>query len=107
MPFLKEPKFESKKIRQAAKGQTCTLNVPGVCRQDKSTVVLCHLSTRRKGTGNKSPDLVAVDGCNRCHDWLDGRAFRGIAEQERDTIILKALKETLMRRINQNLITLP
>lgn len=107
MPFLKENTFESKKIRDAARGQTCTLNVPGVCRQERETVVLCHLPTRRKGMGNKSPDLVAVDACHRCHDWLDGRNHRGVAEPEREGIILNALKNTLIRRINQNLIQLP
>lgn len=102
--YFKESNATSKKYQQAAKGQTCTLHVPGVCKGNRKTVVLCHLESRKKGWGNKSPDFLGVDACNRCHDWLDRRRFKGIMEEERDTIILNALKETLMRRNNQGIL---
>lgn len=64
-------------IRKAARGQDCTLRLPG-CNWNPATTVLCHDNrlSSGKGMGLKAPDSAAVFGCSSCHDMLDGRAPR-------------------------------
>jgi len=65
-------------IRRAARGQDCTLSLPGVCNFDPTTTVLCHSNflADGKGMGLKAPDTAAAFGCCACHDVLDGRRPR-------------------------------
>jgi hypothetical protein len=61
-------------IRKSAKGEECTLRIPGVCNGDNSTVVWCHSNNIRdgKGMGLKSRDEEGCYGCSSCHAWIDG-----------------------------------
>lgn len=61
----------SSKLRASARGQTCTLAIPGICNHDRATVVLCHAPSEFKGLGNKSHDFHAAFGCSQCHETLD------------------------------------
>jgi len=65
-------------IRKAARGQDCTLKIPGVCNGNPETVVLCHSNqlSDGKGMGLKAPDTEGCFGCSSCHDVLDGRKPR-------------------------------
>jgi hypothetical protein len=65
-------------IRKSAKGQECTIRLPGVCNYDISTTVLCHSNelAAGKGMGLKAPDTNAAYGCSACHNVVDGRAPR-------------------------------
>lgn len=65
-------------IRRAARGQDCTITLPGVCNRDPATSVLCHSNELAdgKGMGLKAPDTAAAIGCSACHDVLDGRRPR-------------------------------
>lgn len=65
-------------IRKAARGQDCTLRLPGICNYDPATTVLCHSNelSDGKGMGYKAPDTEACFGCSACHDVLDGRTPR-------------------------------
>lgn len=62
-------------IRRSARGEACTMLIPGICNGDTSTTVLCHSNrlADRKGMGLKAPDTAACYGCSSCHDVLDGR----------------------------------
>lgn len=64
--------------RKAARGQDCTLLIPGACNHDPATSVLCHSPylADGRGMGLKSPDSIAAIGCSCCHDVLDGRRPR-------------------------------
>lgn len=62
--------MKSKKIRESARNEDCTLRVSSQC-QDGETVVFCHLNTPFKGVAIKSPDLFGVYGCYHCHVLLD------------------------------------
>lgn len=75
---MKPKGHKSTPIRRAAKGQECTLQIPGVCNFDPDTVVLCHSNqlSDGKGMGLKAPDTEACFGCSCCHDVLDGRRPR-------------------------------
>ena len=92
-------KIVSKKIRASARGENCTIRYPG-CRNDRETVVLCHLNSKWKGTGNKSPDLFGVYACHYCHGHLDH-------EFVEDYDKLRALQETQMRLYKKGLIIVP
>lgn len=89
----------SKKLRDSARGQDCTLRLPG-CRHNPEYTVLCHLPVGMRGVGMKSPDLFAVFGCDHCHAVIDGRA-RGEFDQ---SDLLRALAETQMRWVDMGLL---
>lgn len=62
--------------RRAARGQDCTLRLPGVCNFTPETITLCHSNQLVNGKGLKAPDTVAAFGCSSCHDVLAGRRPR-------------------------------
>lgn len=61
--------------RRAAKGQPCTLRLPGCYPgPENEQVQLCHLRMfDGGGTGMKPHDSEAVFACTHCHDLIDGR----------------------------------
>ena len=65
-------RWQSKKYRDAARGQDCKIMLPG-CRNEVDTVVLAHRPG--SGTGTKNADHDACDCCAYCHDLLDRRRF--------------------------------
>ncbi len=65
--------IHSKKIRDAARNQPCTLQIVGVCNGDWSTTVLAHLPDESHGIARKSDDLSACFACDSCHSVIDGR----------------------------------
>ncbi|ATI65623.1 DUF1364 domain-containing protein [Edwardsiella tarda] len=90
--------FRSRAWRESARGQGCTLQIPGICNGDPQTVVLCHLASPMHGMGYKSDDFWAVYGCSACHDVLDGRAPYDWRPGEREEVMLAALYWTLRGR---------
>lgn len=72
---LKSTRPKMTPIRRSARGEACTLLIPGICNGDTSTTVLCHSNRLEdgKGLGLKAPDTEACYGCSACHDVLDGR----------------------------------
>ena len=59
------------KIRKSAKGEECTVRIPGVCCHNNDTVVLAHIGGG--GMGMKQPDCEAAYCCSTCHDAIDFR----------------------------------
>ena len=75
-PAAAQPKSRPQRnahLRAMAQGMPCLLQVPGVCTQDRATVVCCHsnLSIHGKALGRKADDQYSVWGCAACHQWLD------------------------------------
>ncbi|MCW6608452.1 DUF1364 domain-containing protein [Yersinia ruckeri] len=91
----KSPAFRSKALRDSARGQCCTLQIPGICNGNPETTVLCHLPSSTHGMGYKSDDYWAVFGCSDCHDVLDGRVPYEWQPGELEEAILLALHATL------------
>ena len=60
------------KIRKSAKGEDCTLRIPGICNFNPETVVLCHAPYPGR-YGSRKDDWWAAYGCSNCHDAVDGR----------------------------------
>ena len=106
-PMLaKNPVIKSKKLTSFAKGKPCTIRIPGVCESRRNTTVACHLNSNYKGTGNKSPDLLTVIGCSKCHAWIDREYAGKVSKAQRDSEVLRAFKETLMEYVKAGLITI-
>ncbi len=83
-------KVSSKKLRNSANGQDCTVRIAGTCNYNPSTTVLAHLPCGQKGMGMKGFDTVAVYACSACHDVIDGRGRGEIDWQD----MLRAVAET-------------
>lgn len=96
--------IRSKAILRHAKGQNCTLRLPG-CRNDRDTVVACHINSGAagKGTGMKAHDLLAVWGCAHCHALLD----QGKGRSSLSTDLLRALCETLVALWRDGMLSVP
>jgi len=91
----------STKLRESARGQDCTLRIPGICNFNPETTVLAHLPCGHKGVGMKSPDVMAVFSCSHCHTFIDSQRFAELTAKH----ILQALAETQMYWVQKGLIT--
>ena len=74
MSLQKAHRTVSKALRDSARGEACTVRIPGVCDGGGETTVLAHLRMLGGGGASYKPsDLEAVDACGPCHDAIDGR----------------------------------
>jgi len=92
--IIKSNPVRSKKLRDSARGENCTLRIPGVCNGDTETSVLCHLPHGRRGVGTKASDDHAVIACSSCHDAIDMRALPPVSEAEIYECMVRAIAET-------------
>ena len=67
----KRPRIELPKLRKAARGADCRLQLAGICNRDPATTVLAHRD--RLGLGIKQHDFMALNMCSDCHDVFDRR----------------------------------
>jgi len=70
MSIPKDKPVRSRKIREAAQGEECTLNIPLFCTHRTDTTVLAHLNGG--GMGTKRSDLEGAFACANCHQAIDG-----------------------------------
>lgn len=96
--------MRSKKLRDGAKGEQCTVQLHPYCNMDPSTTVFAHANCEDKGIGFKSPDWWGAYACSDCHDVLDGRKKTDIDKHEIDECFVRGIYRTLKRRIDQDLI---
>lgn len=75
---MKSKSPKSTPIRQSARGEECTLLIPGVCNHNSETVVWAHSNSHDhgKGLGIKAKDEYGCYACSSCHAVLDGQAPR-------------------------------
>lgn len=97
--------IKSKKLRDSAKGQECTLRIPGICNFNPETVVLAHLPDESHGMSRKSDDISACFSCSSCHDLLDGRGGPQIGKSEKEWYMRRAQTRTLRKWLEMGLIT--
>lgn len=95
-------KRKYQKLRDSARGESCTLRIYPYCNGNTETVVLCHIG--KAGMGIKSPDWQAVYGCSSCHDVIDGRILTDIHPLEIKNILLSAQHNTWEIMIEKGLI---
>ncbi|WP_407330577.1 DUF1364 domain-containing protein [Enterovibrio sp. 27052020O] len=101
---FKQPALRSKKLTDAARGQTCTLQIVGVCNQNPETVVFAHFPSETHGMAYKSDDFWGGDACSHCHDVMDGRGRYHFEPGEKEQYMLQSLHTTLSRRIRDGVI---
>ena len=103
MMFSKPTRWQSDKWRKAAKGQPCTMRLPGVCNGNIETTVLAHANGA--GMGTKSDDFNAADCCSACHDVLDRKVFvDGIDEGVIWKAFQRARYETIVNRLTRGIV---
>jgi hypothetical protein len=93
---------ENKKIRQAAKGESCALLLPGVGQHDPATVVWAHSPFLGDGKrmGGKAYEFCGCFACHPCHDILDGRVKTDLERESLRAHFNEAMKQSLIRLWN-------
>ena len=92
--------IKSKKYRDSARGQDCTLEILGVCNYNTETTVLAHFPDETKGIGKKSDDISSGYVCSSCHDVVDDRRAWPAEEQPfKDWYLRRAQTRTIRRAI--------
>lgn len=94
----------STKLRQSAKGQTCTFQIVGICSHNTEQTVLCHIRDESKGLGNKASDYSAAFGCLACHDAIDQHR---LSKEDELFYSIRAMQRTWDYWIRSGLIVLP
>lgn len=97
-------KIVSKKLRNSARGEDCTLNIVGVCSYNPETVSLCHLPDESHGMGRKSDDISAAYGCDMCHAVIDGRVPHIWEDGEKEFYMRRGMVRTWRKAIERGLI---
>ena len=96
--------MKTTKIRESAKDQLCTVNLPG-CRQwETSTTVLAHKTYPTYPNSPRKCDARAAYACVSCHDILDGRTPYSWALYEKDAVWAAAIEQTHVILIEKDLL---
>lgn len=98
----------SDKIRQAARGERCTLRIIGVCNNDPETTVWAHVNGVRynKGVGCKAPDILGAFACYACHSVYDGAHMRpaGMSKEDVELAFWQGHGESICRLIEKGVL---
>lgn len=91
------------KITDSAKGEQCTIRIPGYCNHNPETVVFCHIDKVRfgKGVGYKAKEGrldIGAYGCSGCHAAIHDKVD-GAYESH-----LEAIIETFMILVKKGLV---
>jgi len=88
-------------IQKSARGENCSLRIPGFCNGNSETVVLCHAPYPGK-SGSRKDDWWAAYGCSGCHSHMDIDAY-----PFPEVNWLPAIHETQAKLIEKGLIIIP
>lgn len=96
--------IRSKALTDAARGESCLLAIPRVCRSNSETVVACHSDFQEdgKGTGIKAEDIYIAFGCVDCHSWLHSG---GPSKEDKRDAFHRGMKRTWKRLIEKGVIS--
>ena len=95
----------SKKVRNSARGEDCTLRFYQVCNHNPETVVYAHVGGAG-GVGMKCGDNMGVYACESCHSLIDGRIKHPEGNYDFSSDILRALEETQQKLIDKGLMVI-
>lgn len=96
----------SRRIRNAARGENCTVNIVGVCSYNPESTVLAHLPDESKGMGKKADDISAVFACYNCHQAIDRREYNREFEESREWYLRRAMVRTWRRLIEMGIVVI-
>jgi hypothetical protein len=92
------------KITRSARGEACSLRVPGVCNFNRETTVFAHAPSRSSGMSKKSENWWGAYACSGCHDFMDGRAISPYLDSsDKPGIWLDGIHETQQKLIAKGL----
>lgn len=98
------------KIRESAKGESCTIR-SSWCNEDRDTTVWCHAPSGilfGRGMNHKSDDILGCYGCSSCHDVIDGRSHIHETDFEgRRTMFLRGFTVSLRILREKGLVVTP
>ena len=92
--------YRSRKLLNAAKGQSCTN-----CGMKNGTTVAAHVRmvALGSGTGIKAPDCLCAWLCGPCHDRIDDRVKCYSSYERRDRFFM-ALARTIVQLFEQGIV---
>ena len=90
--------IRSKKIKDSARDEDCSLRLVGVCNYNHYTTILAHVG-RSRGMGIKCDDSFALYSCSSCHSAIDGADRSELALD-----ILRGLEETQKKLFDKGLL---
>jgi hypothetical protein len=99
--FPKPTRWKSKKYRDAARDQNCTMRLPG-CRNDTATTVLAH--ENGAGMATKASDHNAADMCSHCHAIFDRPDHWPFSWDVMNELFSRARFETIINRIERKIL---
>lgn len=71
------------------------IRVPGFCRGDTESTVLCHVRMIGiSGMGLKAPDVLGAHGCAECHAVVDGQRKSEYTKDQRRLMLLEGMVRT-------------
>ncbi len=94
----KPKRWNSKKWRDAAKDQPCTLRL-SCCNGNPETTVLAH--PNGAGMALKWDDFMGADSCSSCHDAIDGRVKAKETKEEIARAFQRGVFETIRNRLGR------
>lgn len=96
------------KITESARGEDCTIRIPGVCNFDPATTVWCHGngSAAGKGIGMKAIDILGAYGCSACHAVYDRLVPlpEGMSRDQVKLYFLEGLMRSLLILVRKGLV---
>jgi len=90
------------KIRKSARGQLCTVRIPGACNFNPETTIHAHLGGA--GMGRKHNDILGARCCSSCHDAIDGRRNAEYSRDELLVMFYEGIFRTQQQLIDEGLI---
>lgn len=100
-------RLSSKKYRDGARDQPCTLRCSAGCDGGGETTVFAHISDRHSGRGIKASDISGADACYSCHTKFDGHNGEPLNDTNWNFYALRGLQETLENRIERGILVFP
>lgn len=101
--ILKIKPIRSKALRDSARGESCTFEIPGFCNSDPETTVGCHLQWEGGAMGSKADDISLAYGCSGCHEAIDSRRIDAI---DRQFYSIRAMVRTQRRMYGKGLLSI-
>ncbi len=96
----------SKKIKAAARGEDCSIQIAGVCTNKTFTTVLIHLPFKDAGMGRKETDISSCFACSDCHDIVDRRVINEEFEKNRDWYLRRAMVRTIEKLVGMGIVVI-
>jgi hypothetical protein len=90
--------YRSKRLLDAARGQECTIQIPGICNRNPETTVAAHSNSWRhgKGLGIKAHDCYVAWACSSCHAEIDQGSK--LSRQQKDDYWQAGFEKTILQK---------